>query len=187
MKCSCANIGGIPCKSCGCINNPMGPGHRANGDVCGNSVVPGTHKCHMHGGSTPQAKLKAEQAMALLRMPGIEAMHEILETMMQVVRQFGENTCPTCGYPKGDTDEIHAVSKVAAVVVRQVQTILDRTGIPARATLEVKQSDGDLDLRALTEQERGAMIALFAQLRELKEAARARINGALAPPSTLTH
>jgi len=176
MKCKCQGLG-APCKSCGCLNNPGGQGHRANGDPCGNDIVPATFKCPMHGGSAPVALFKAQQAAALLRMPALEAMHEVLETMMTIIRQFGENTCPTCGYPKGDNEELHAVAKVAAVVVRETQAILDRTGIPPKAVLEVKQSDGDLDLKTLTDDERARMIATLSQLRALKEEIRVRVYG----------
>ena len=177
MKCICSPNSGTFCKCCGCVNNPGKPGLRANGDPCGNDKVPGTHRCHMHGGSTPTALRKAQEAAALLRMPALESMHEVLETMMNVIRQFGANTCPTCGYPKGDSDELHAVAKVASVVVRQAQTIMDRTGIPPRAVLEIKQTDGDIDLKALTESEKARIIGLLAQMRDVKDDIRRRIHG----------
>jgi len=131
----------------------------------------------MHGGSTPQALLKAQQAAALLRMPVLESMHEVHETMMEVIRQFAANQCPTCGYPKGDVEEIQAVAKVASVCINQARMILDRTGIPPKAVLEVKQVDGDLDLRQLTAGEKQRMISLLAEMRDLKEDIRRRIHG----------
>lgn len=138
----------------------------------------------MHGGSTPVAKFKAEMAMAMLRMPAIEALHEVLELQLTITRQFQENTCPTCGYPKGDTDELQAIAKVISVIVRQAQTILDRTGIAPRAILEVKQSDGDFDLKALTDDERSRMMALLGELRAVKEEVRRRIHGVDDAPQT---
>lgn len=168
---------------CGCINNPAGQGHRANGDPCGRPTVPGGTKCHLHGGSTPIAKYKAEQAMALLRMPAIEALHEVLELQLSITRQYAENTCPTCGYPKGETEELQAIAKVISVIIRQAQTILDRTGLPPRAVLEVKQSDGDFDLKALTDGERSRMMALLGELRAVKEEARQRMHGVETAPT----
>lgn len=186
MKCSCTSTPGTPCKSCGCINNPGGPGLRANGEACGNTKIPGTFKCHMHGGSTPAARMKAENALALLRLPSIEALHEVLELQLNIIRRYEENTCPTCNYPKGDTDEIHAISKVCSVIVRQAQAIMDRTGLPARAEIAIKQSDGDLDLKLLTTEERSDMIAVLARLKELKEQIRQRIHGTVTAPTTNT-
>ena len=178
MTCNCPpKTPATFCKCCGCVNNPHGQGLRANGDPCRMAVVPGTHKCHMHGGSTPQALLKAQQAAALLRMPVLESMHEVHETMMEVIRQFAANQCPTCGYPKGDVEEIQAVAKVASVCINQARMILDRTGIPPKAVLEVKQVDGDLDLRQLTAGEKQRMISLLAEMRDLKEDIRRRIHG----------
>lgn len=118
-------------------------------------------------------------AMALLRMPAIEAIHESLDTLMGVIRQFGETACPTCGYPTGDLEQITAVARVASVIINQAKLVLDRAGLPARAVLDVRQSDGDLDLRALTDEERARMMGLLAELRELKEAVRLRIHGTL--------
>jgi len=147
---------------CGDPNNPSGPGHKANGDLCNATVVQGTFRCYLHGGASPTAKFKAETAMALLRMPAIEALHRILA-------QWEGNTCATCGFPSGDTDE-------RRLIVRTCQTVLDRCGMGPHATFEVKQSDGDFDPKLLTGDERSRMIGLLAQLREIKADVRARLN-----------
>lgn len=131
----------------------------------------------MHGGSTPVAKLKAEMALALLRMPAVEALHEALETQLTIIRQYNAVTCPTCGLPLGDEDEKNSVIRACAVILKNAQVIMDRAGLPPRALVEIKQSDGDLDLRALTPDEQARMMSLLAELRSIKDDVRKRING----------
>src|SRR4051812_22819568 len=81
------------------------------GRQCGRSVAVGYTVCNFHGGANPAAKQAAERALAVARMPAIEA-------LLMIVEQFLEVTCATCGYPRHDSDE-------QRVVVRAAQTILD--------------------------------------------------------------
>jgi hypothetical protein len=177
MKCKCTAVGQPFCGSCGCLNNPDGPARRNNGQLCKSSVMPATFRCNMHGGTSAPAQHKAMEAMALLRMPGIEALYDILETTNRIIEQWSSNTCPTCSYPKGDIEEIEAVVKAMNVVGKTATAILDRTGIPARATLEIKQADGDLDLSQLTDRERERMMTVLAELDQMKEDVRKRLAG----------
>lgn len=156
---------------CGDPNNPAGPYITASGKPCGRDVRPGFTRCNLHGGNAPASKIKAEQLMAQARMPAIEALYTILD-------QFSNSTCPTCGFPTGDTDE-------KRMIVRTCQTILDRCGMGPHATLEIaRQTDGDIDLNALMPEERGQLLALLAQIKEIKTAVKQRQQQALSNPST---
>jgi hypothetical protein len=107
--------------------------------------------------------------LAIARMPACEALYDIIE-------QSQHDPCAACGYPKHDTDE-------QKVIIRAAQVILDRTGMGPRSTVEqVKQTDGDLDLELLTDEEMARMDFLLGELKTFKEGVRARLN-ALAYPS----
>lgn len=156
---------------CGDPNNPAGPYITASGKPCGRDVRPGFTRCNLHGGNSPAAKIKAEQLMAQCRLPAIESLFSIIE-------QFQNNTCAACGYPVGDTDE-------KRMIVRTCQTILDRAGMGPHATLEIaRQLDGDINLEALLPEEKGELLALLAQVREIKQRAKARQTTAASNPST---
>lgn len=143
-------------------------GLNSHGDPCSRSVKAGFTRCNLHGGNGAAAKIKAEQAMALLRMPAIETLYRILE-------QSEKQTCPTCGFPAGDTDE-------KRMLVRACQTILDRTGMGPHATLEITaQSDGSpINLDMLSLEEREELLLCLAKVRAIKAAVRSRQLGALA-------
>jgi len=146
---------------CGDDANPSGPYICASGRPCKRDVRPGFTRCNLHGGANPAAKIKAEQLMAQSRLPAIEALFSILD-------QFAANTCATCGFPRGDTDE-------KRMIVRTCQTILDRAGMGPHAILEIaRQGDGDINLDVLLPEERGELLAHLAQIREIKGRARAR-------------
>lgn len=144
-------------------------GLNAVGDPCKRDVKPGMTRCNLHGGASPASKIKAEQAMALLRMPAIE-------TLYRIVEQAERNTCTSCGYPTGDTDE-------KRMLVRACQTILDRAGMGPHATLELTtQSDGPMNFDLLTLEERAELLELIARMKALKATLRARQMGELANP-----
>jgi hypothetical protein len=156
---------------CGDPNNPAGGYICASGKPCGRDVRPGFTRCNLHGGNSPAAKIKAEQLMAQCRLPAIEALFLIIE-------QFSENMCPTCGFPRGDADE-------KRTVIRACTTVLDRAGMGPHAVLEIgRQTDGDINLDALTEDERGQLLAHLAQIKEIKATVRARLTAVAANPST---
>lgn len=118
-------------------------------------------RCNLHGGANPSAKIKAEQMMAIARLPAIEALYTIID-------RFMAQTCAACGYPSGDTDEARAV-------IQACKTVLDRAGMGPSATLELtKQSDGDINLELLTLEERAALVGLLAQIKEIKDNVRKR-------------
>lgn len=154
--------------------NPLKPA----GQQCGRHIKPGFRYCSFHGGGTAPAKAAAERALAVARMPAIEA-------LLNIVEQFNEHTCPTCGYPNGEKE-------TQTPVIRAAQVILDRTEMGPSRTLEVKQSDGDrLDLSLLTPEERGDMARIVAEMRDLKKRVKERIQPGVAgtaasPPDTPT-
>lgn len=119
--------------------------------------------------------------MALLRMPAIEGLYYVLETCRDALEQWASNRCPTCGYPSGDLDTLHAMSKQAAVLAKTCQVVLDRTELGPRATLEVKQVDGDLDLKLLTDQERERMMVALTEFERVKGDVRRRLMGTQSP------
>jgi hypothetical protein len=141
----------------------------------------------MHGGAGPSAKTKAEAALALARMPAIEALYRSTEVLRITVEQFMEDTCATCGYPKGDADEKKMLIRACRNLASVCTSVLDRTGMGPHASLEIKQNDGDLDPRTFTDDERQNMVALLAQLKTQKQAIRARLHAVsfgVSAPST---
>lgn len=145
---------------------------RRSGAPCKRIPASGHTRCAKHGGLLPEARIKAENALALVRLPAIEALHDILA-------QSEEPTCATCGYPTHDTEEKRVVLAAAKIV-------LDRTGFGPRATVELtRQSDGALDLSHLTTEERGELLGLLAQVQEVKERVRVRMGAALTSPATM--
>jgi len=96
-----------------------------------------------------------------------------------MIEQFFENPCPACGYPIKEDAEKRTTIKLA-------EAILNRTGIPARVVQEITgQSDGDLDLRVLTDQEKGELLSLLAQVKAIKEKVRGRVADPSAPPVSI--
>lgn len=51
--------------------------HRSNGEVCLAQAMRGGNVCRVHGGSSPQAKLKAELRLALMVDPILSEMYRI--------------------------------------------------------------------------------------------------------------
>ena len=147
---------------CGSPDNPAGAYIKTNGEPCGNGVTKGGGtRCNLHGGHSPAAKIKADQMMAQCRLPAIE-------TLYQLIDQFSRKTCAICGFPKGDTDE-------KRMIIRACQTTLDRSGMGPHSTLDlVKQTDGDLPLALLTDEEKGTLHAALAQINEVKSQIRLR-------------
>lgn len=141
---------------------------KTNGQPCNRDVAPGFTACNLHGGANPAAKIKAEQMLAQARLPACEVLYDIID-------RFQADMCPACGHPSGDVDEIKAVTRAA-------QVILDRTGLGPRATLEVtRQSDGDLDLDLLTDDEVARLDYHLEQIKQLKSAVHDRLNGIAHP------
>lgn len=157
---------------CGDISNPDGQGLKSNGDPCNNPVVPGMLRCYMHGGKMPLAKIKAENMLALLRMPAIEVLHKALASLEAVIDAFNGDTCATCGRPTGETKNL---VKACSNAARVASTVLDRTGVGPRATIEIKQTDGDLDPKLLLPAERQELVALLAQVKAVKQRVRDRV------------
>src|SRR5882672_9624033 len=104
----------------------------SRGTPCKRQCVPGLTVCNMHGGNSPQAKAKAENMLAQARIPGIEALHEI-------INQFLEHTCAACGYPTGDSEQQRTVIAAAKVV-------LDRTQMGPSSTVHVNANGTESDL-----------------------------------------
>jgi hypothetical protein len=133
-----------------------------NGTPCKRPVKMGFTRCHKHGGASPEAKIKAEQAMALARMPAIEALYDVID-------RFLSARCDTCGLPNADAATTRAT-------IRACEVVLDRTGMPARAQVEVvSQSDGGFTLSQLTAEERVELNGILTDLKNFKARVKARL------------
>lgn len=109
--------------------------------------------------------------MALCRLPAIETLHRIIEQAESAI------PCPTCGFPNNDTDE-------KRMLIQAARTVLDRTGMGASQTIELTaQTDGTLNLDLLSSAEKGELLGLLAQIREIKSRIRARQLGDGADPA----
>ncbi len=147
---------------CGDAKNPAGPYIKSNGEPCGNHCSKGgVTRCNLHGGHNKASKIKADQMMAQCRLPAIETLYSLID-------QFSRDTCAICGFPKGDTDE-------KRMIIRACQTTLDRSGMGPHSTLDlVRQTDGDLPLALLTDDERDTLRAALGRINEVKTIVRAR-------------
>jgi hypothetical protein len=99
-----------------------------DGHTCGNWCIPGTTVCHLHGGKAPQALRAAKEFLASLVYPTLAKLHELLEVLFQ---QWRSDTCPTCGFPKGDP----------MPVIKSITVLLDRAGVGPSAKLDVRHED----------------------------------------------
>jgi DNA replication initiation complex subunit (GINS family) len=126
----------------------------------------------MHGGHVPQALVKAKTSLALLRLPAIEALYLVVEQLERIVRQATDDLCPHCGYPNWGDNEQNIVIKACARLTQAANAVLDRTDMGPKATLEVKQSDFDIDLKQLIPAEEKEFDDIVANF----EAFKARVN-----------
>jgi hypothetical protein len=149
-------------------------GKKWNGDPCKRAPAHGMLHCNFHGGEALSGKIKAELAMAVLRLPAIEVFVKIIE-------QFHlRPECPTCGGTLADLDAQKVAMKAAVAV-------LDRTGLGPRAVLElVPQNDGGLDFNQLLPEERGELLAAISQVKAIKVKLRNRLIGMPDPPQLIT-
>lgn len=122
-----------------------------------------------HGGASPAARIKAEQMLAIARLPACEALYTIID-------RWSADVCGTCGFPSGDNDETRTI-------IRACQVILDRSGIGPRATLELApQADGDVPYDLMTVDEQQHFAYLVAEFQALKATIRARLASVMGHP-----
>jgi len=114
--------------------------------------------------------------LAIARIPAIEGLFRAYHTLNDLLDTFESPTCAACGIPNAFGVEAKTIMRACQALVRTCGIILDRTGIGPHSTLEVKQSDGVLDLRLLTDEERATITGQLASLRETKERIKARLN-----------
>ena len=57
---------------------PCGAMSRRTGEPCKRVPSFGFTRCFLHGGASPGAKLAAERALAIARLPAIETLHQII-------------------------------------------------------------------------------------------------------------
>lgn len=137
-------------------------GLKANGDPCMRDIAPGFTRCNLHGAKNASAKIKAEHALAIARLPACEALYSILD-------QWEHATCVTCGYPSGDVDTLK-------MIVRTCQVILDRSGMGPRSTVEhLSKGDDDFNLELLLPAELIELDRLLLDMSEFKARVQNRI------------
>lgn len=135
--------------------------------------------CPTHGARAPQTIAKAERALAVARMPAIKV-------LLDIVDQWEEETCSTCGYPRHDADH-------RRVYLSAAKMILDRTGMGPRATLDVnakKVDDSDALVPHMTVSEKVELRGLLDQVNAIKARVRERTEHrpepvAALPPGTI--
>lgn len=95
---------------------------RSTGERCGRTPIPGGYVCRVHGGDVPAAREAAKQRLLQLVDPAIYGLTQALK----IAESF---QCKECG---GFSD-----AKMAAVVVKAAQIVLDRAGLGPKKELEV--------------------------------------------------
>ena len=123
--------------------------------------------------------------MALLRLPAIETTYLALTALNDLIEQLTENVCAACGYPTLNLDEKEALIKACRSAAQSASQILDRTGMGPHSTLEIKQSDGDLNLAAMSTEERAEFAQVLAQFKHLKQRVKSRIAGGNTPSQVM--
>lgn len=124
----------------------------------------GHGRCRKHGAMAPESLAKSERALAVARMPAIEAVLDLLD-------QYNSQTCGTCGYPLHDVESKRTMLTAAKLV-------LDRTGLGPKATLQVngpQADDTDALIEVMTVEQREEVAAIVARLDAIKAEVRARI------------
>lgn len=145
-------------------NLKCGSLHTSHGLPCLRNRVPGLTTCYTHGARLPQNIAKAEKLLAVARLPSIEALLIILDQFNQTAQ------CHECGFPNHSVDEKRMVERVA-------RTVLDRTGLGPKATLEVKtpEAAGALDVSAMNAGELAELDTLLASMEALKKRVMSRL------------
>jgi hypothetical protein len=158
----------ISLVKCGDPNNPAGPYIKRNGRPCMKDCSKLGTRCSLHSGESPIAKVAAERAMALARLPGAEALLDMIE-------QWHAETCQSCGFPSADP---HIVRNV----LRAIQMVLDRTGMPPVMRVEtVTNSDFEFVLDHLTPSELEQFARIMGEYKALKAAIKARMHMVVVP------
>lgn len=136
----------MPVKRCGALTS--------NGTPCRRAAYPGGTRCNLHGGATPQAKAAAQQTLDRLRLPAIEALHEVIETFLAA-------RCDVCGNPNGD----------ASAVIKACTAVLDRTGMPRGLSVTHSKADPAPEewMQYLTDRELAEFDTKWQRLRALGE------------------
>jgi hypothetical protein len=125
-------------------------------------------RCNLHALNTLSTKLESQRVLDAARLPACE-------TALEIIERFNEDTCPTCGYPRHDTDE-------QRTVLAAIKLVLDRTGMSASLKLELTHnSDGDFVMDQLTPEQRARAVSLVAQWKALKHEIKQAHNPPAAP------
>jgi hypothetical protein len=135
-----------------------------DGLPCRRFPKPGFTVCLRHGERAPQTINKANRALAAARMPAIE-------WVMDAMDQANAETCDGCGFPHHSLKERRRLDMLARM-------IFDRTGLGPHSKVSVldeRDTDSDLQLDSLDEDERIELSGLIIKVKNLKERVRARL------------
>jgi len=136
----------------------------SDGLPCRRYPKPGYTVCRKHGERAPQTVAKANRALAAARLPAIE-------WYMDALDQASLDTCHECGFPTHSLKERKRIDTLARV-------IFDRTGLGPQSKLSVvddRDSDSDLQVDMLTDDEKLTLSRLVLQVKELKDKVRSRL------------
>lgn len=91
-----------------------------SGERCKRRPIPGGNVCVMHGGSAPQVRRQAEEALIEARVPAARVLRSIVEA-------YNRTACEHCG--RGDDPN---------PVIKAAIAVLDRTGFGPSSSLRVE-------------------------------------------------
>lgn len=121
----------------------------SSGTPCRRYTIRGGTRCTLHGGGSPEARRKAEEMLAIARLPAARVLARIID-------DYEADKCAACGRPTGDVTP----------VIRAAFGVLDRTGLHPSMGVQLGRAE-DHALADLSEDE------LIGQLEEMLESARA--------------
>lgn len=147
----------------------------ADGLPCGRQPKAGYTVCRKHGERAPATIAKAERILAAARIPA-------LNVLLDVVDQWEEDVCDTCGFPR------HSV-KETKMFVATAKAILDRAGMGPRSTIDINArstSDQSIDVKGLTDEEKVELRELLEPLERFRARVAARQGLAPGGPKMLS-
>lgn len=116
-------------------------------------------------------------------MPAIEALIMAIQTAMMLIERYTSNMCLHCGLPKIDVEESEVLVKNCLTIAKMAESVLDRTDLGPKATLEVKQDDGVIDIGLCTDDEKRELMEHLVAVQAIKEGIRRRLAGLPITPS----
>lgn len=123
----------------------------SSGRPCRRAAIRGGTRCTLHGGASPQARQKAEEVLAVARVPAAGV-------LLRIIHDWQGSACPACGRPSADPGP----------VIRAAIAVLDRTGLHPSLAVRVgpaAESATDPAIEWLTAPQARAMASIFEDCR----------------------